>query len=73
MKITLNEWDGCFCLDFEAENLADAAMLVRLGRNGTKEVRAGNVSVQEKGVTGYITIGKRKGLTRAAFNIGDAR
>ena len=71
MKITLTEHGACFCLEFEAESLKDASTLVRLARNGLKDIRAGNVSAHEDGVSGYITIGKRKDpRNRAAFNLG---
>lgn len=76
MKITLNEYEGCFCFDLEAETLNDAALLVRFGRNATKEVRSAATSVGEANrdgnfpVTAYATIGKRKAGSRAHFTVG---
>jgi len=61
MKITLTEHDGCFNLDFEAENLADAALLVRFGMNRTKEVQNGHTVANANGtITGYVNFGKNK-------------
>jgi hypothetical protein len=36
MKITFEEYDGCFNFDLEAETIADAALLARAAMNTTQ-------------------------------------
>jgi hypothetical protein len=70
MKFKLSETDGVFVFEASAENMEDAAKIVRLGMNGTQRVRfssfvdnAGSfvtslVIVKHKRSTGYVQ--KRK-------------
>jgi hypothetical protein len=60
MKIILSDYGHCFSIDMEAENLADAAMLVNFSLNSTKEIRSKNASFVDKGIIGYLVVGKRK-------------
>jgi hypothetical protein len=61
MKITCNEFDGCFGFFLDAENMKDAAFLVRFGTNYTIDIRnAGSSAVQDGSFKGWITLGKRK-------------
>lgn len=67
MKATMDEYDTGWALRFEAETVADAATLVRLGVDCTKEIcclpRA-DVSRCQNGKGGLVTcavyLGKRK-------------
>jgi hypothetical protein len=61
MKVALDEYEGCFGIVLTPETLEDAAKILRMGMNGTKEVR--NVSADvypDNTLYGYVTIGKRK-------------
>lgn len=61
MKVELNEYGTCFEIALTPETLEDAAKLIRLGINGTREVR--NVfafASSDKTISGGVTIGKRK-------------
>lgn len=61
MKITLQEYDGCFSFDMEAETLKDAALLVRMGINATKEIRfLSAIAPSDGDFRGIVVIGKRK-------------
>jgi hypothetical protein len=61
MKVAIIEFDGCFAVELEAENMDDAAMLMRFGANTTKELRSVNVYAQKGGVfEGSVVFGKRK-------------
>jgi hypothetical protein len=61
MKATLQEHDGCFSIEFEAESLADAALLVRFGVNRTKEVRHAGTDAHGDGtVTASVVFGKHR-------------
>jgi hypothetical protein len=68
MKIQLVEREQCFAVEFEAENLADAALLVRFGVGGTKEIRSRHVVARIEGkLEGCIVFGKSK------KRVGDVR
>jgi len=71
MQITLTEHDGCFAVDFTAQNMADAALLTRFGMNRTQEIRTAGVQVNRDGTfTGHLIFGKSK---RANNNIPKRR
>jgi hypothetical protein len=64
MKVQIEEYGAVFSFNFEPESIADAAMLVRLKLNGTKELKGIWVTAHEKGtIEGSISIGKRKQVT----------
>jgi hypothetical protein len=50
MKFELSEHDGCFAINMTAETIQDAATLVRLGMNTTRELRSLSASVNQAGV-----------------------
>lgn len=61
MKAKIAEYEGCFQIELDAETLEDAALIVRLGRNRTKELRSLNATASPSG--GFVVslvIGKRK-------------
>jgi len=61
MRITMIENDGCFAFNMAAENMQDAAMLVRYATNVTQEVRETSTAVGKDGTfLGYCVFGKRK-------------
>jgi hypothetical protein len=61
MKITLEEHDGCFAFDMQAETTAEAALLVRFGMNRTNEIRTAGVQANRDGTfTGNLIFGKHK-------------
>lgn len=61
MKITLKEWEGCFGFDLEAESMQDAALLVRMGMNATKEIRHISATANQDGTFhGSLVLGKHK-------------
>lgn len=61
MKISLVENDGCFALQFQAESMEDAGLLVRFGTNRTDEIRTAGVLVGKDGsFSGHLVIGKNK-------------
>ncbi len=61
MKIELIEHGQCFEVGFTAETLKEASLLVRLGKNATKEIRAIDAHAHNDGtLTGFIVIGKHK-------------
>lgn len=64
MKITMTENSGCFAFNMEAENIIDAALLVRFAVNRTVEVRYANTYACEDGkFHGSLVIGKAKNAT----------
>lgn len=68
MKIELHEYEGCFSFDIEAENMKDAAALMRWARNGTKDVQyAAIIPNADNVVQGFITMGKRKKLRETIY------
>lgn len=61
MKIILSEFAGCFAFSCVAETKEDAALLVHLGMNGTKEVRSPATEVLEGGeFSASLVIGKHR-------------
>ena len=49
MKFNLIEHEGCFAIDMQAETIQDAATLVRLGMNTTRELRFLSANVSKEG------------------------
>jgi hypothetical protein len=47
MKATISEFEGCFEINLEAEDIKDAAALVRFGLNSTKELRSKAVRLRD--------------------------
>jgi hypothetical protein len=67
MKISLIEYEGCFSLDFNAETMADAALLTRFGMNRTNEIQTAGTQANRDGTfTGHLILKKSK---RADSNI----
>jgi hypothetical protein len=61
MKLIFKEFDHDFYLNFVAEDMQEAALLVRFGMNATKELRHTSTSVESSGhFSANISIGKRK-------------
>lgn len=63
MKAEVDEYDGCFSIILEAETLAEAAIVVRMGINATKELRCVDALATRNGdnpIYVAIVIGKRK-------------
>ncbi len=61
MKVQLAEHSGCFEISLEPETPKEVAQLVRLGVNGTKEVRAISTTVgNDLSVNAWLVLGKRK-------------
>lgn len=61
MKVDIEEYEGCFSIDFTPETVEDAVMLVRLKTNGIKEVRSIYVHAhKDLSMSGSVVIGKRK-------------
>ena len=71
MKIQIHEFDGCFSIDITAETMADAALLVRMARDTTKETRHFSTTPFRDGefIT-HITLGKRR-RSRAVIHQGE--
>lgn len=64
MKAQFTEHEGCFSIDLQAENMQDAALLVRLGTNATSELRHLSTVVNQCGTfESSIVIAKRKQAT----------
>ena len=60
MKATLKEFEGCFALELGAENMAEAALLVRMGMNHT-QIRVSNANVCNGGQFEFsIVLGKSR-------------
>lgn len=61
MKIILTEFEKCFAFDLLAETKEDAALLVRLGMDGTQEVRSLATHVnKDGGFTAHVVVGKHR-------------
>lgn len=61
MKINFLECDGCFAFDLVAENMEEAARLVRFGMNRTQDLRHAETNVSREGeFTASVVIGKAK-------------
>jgi hypothetical protein len=60
MKVELREYDGQFQFRLSAEDVAEAALLVRLGLNSTKQVEKIYTVAAEKEVFSWVSVGKKK-------------
>lgn len=61
VKVTLMEHKECFSIVMDPESVKDAAVLVRLKMNGTKEIRGLYAECYGDGsISGSVVIGKRK-------------
>lgn len=61
MKIVCSEHEHCFGFELVAENMQEAAFLVRFARSATTEVRHAAASVHQNGeVFGSLVLGKRR-------------
>lgn len=61
MKITLQEFGGCFSVRCVAETLPDANVLVRMGMNATKDVRSVTAYANDDGTfSASIVLGKHR-------------
>jgi hypothetical protein len=61
MKIDLIEYNGCFSLDLIPETVGDAARILRLAKNGIKEVRGINAhALKSDEILCSVVIGKRR-------------
>lgn len=61
MKININEWDHVFEFDLTPETVAEAALLVRIGMNTTKEVSYISTNANKDGtITSGIALKKVK-------------
>lgn len=61
MKVEFAENAGCYSASLEAETVAEAAALVRMGLNSTRELRSCGTNVYQDGpVVSYIVVGKSK-------------
>jgi hypothetical protein len=61
MKITIEEYDGCFSINLQPETLKDAAKIIRLQKNHVKEVSSiSSVCRKDLAIYCSVVIGKRK-------------
>ena len=61
MKLKFDEYEGCFSIELEAESLADAAFLVRMGMNTTQEIRVCGTTVMQNGdFYGHLVLAKNR-------------
>lgn len=61
MKIQFSEHEGCFAIDLEAENMTEAAALVRFGLNRTDKLNHVSARVNQNGTfTGTVIFAKSK-------------
>lgn len=71
MKVDLKEHDGSFCFYFQAENMADAALVTRIGANAKKVVCSLNSFADKDGsFHGYVVISKNKKADSSIPNRG---
>lgn len=49
MKILTTEYEGCFSIELEAENMEDASFITRFGTNSTKELRSVSAYASKSG------------------------
>ena len=59
MKISIEEYPSCFALNLTPENIAEAALLIRMGMNSTKKAPDVWASASGGTIKGGIEIGKR--------------
>ena len=61
MKIEFNENEGCFGITMIAENMAEAAALVRFGMNRTDQINSASSDACEGGCfTSHLVFAKSK-------------
>ena len=61
MTIELTEHEGCFGITMVAENMQDAATLVRFGMNAVREIRSHSATANEDGsFSAHLVLGKHK-------------
>lgn len=61
MKIQLHENDGCFSLVLDAENMTEAALLVRFGMNRTDKINsAASEAFQDGRFSSFLVFAKNK-------------
>jgi hypothetical protein len=61
MKVIIVEREGCFGMEATAETMAEAALLVRMGMNATKEIRCLSATANQDGTFGAcIVLGKHR-------------
>lgn len=61
VKVEVREYEGCFGIDLTPETIEEAALLIRLGINGTLELRSLNAAAHSSGrIDASLVIGKRK-------------
>jgi len=61
MKVIVQEHDGCFGIDLEAENPIESALLVRFGADATSEVRHLSAYADKDGKFSFsLVFGKNK-------------
>ena len=61
MKVNAVEFEGCYSLELIAETIEDAAFLVRMGMDSTRELRSVGTNVyKDNTVRGHVVVGKRK-------------
>lgn len=59
MTVNISEYDAGFSINFIAESLDEAAKLVRLGMNSTKELRSlSTYATQTGNISSAVFIGK---------------
>jgi hypothetical protein len=60
MKIEVIEYDGSFSIDMKPETVAEAAILVRLSLNATKELRSSSTDACRSGeIITSVVLGKK--------------
>lgn len=61
MKVTINEYNGCFEISLEPENMEEQSKLIRLGMNRTKVLKSLSTNVwQDLKTNTHIVVGKSK-------------
>lgn len=61
MKVTFEEFEGCFSIDLGAENMEEAAKLVRFGMNRRNEVHSCHANITKGGgFSAEIVFGKSR-------------
>lgn len=60
MRVELHEYDGCFEISLVAETVEEAAQLVRMGMNTTKELRYQRTYAYQSGISADVVLGKSK-------------
>ena len=61
MKCELNEYEGCFSFDIEAETKEEVVKLARFGIGKMKDLRSASAHFLQDGTAGAsVVIGKKK-------------